>query len=266
MLYPVKYLYRVLKVFWSTSISSELEYRFNIFIEICSVLGNLAGSLFTLSLFYSPNTNLGGWDFSSSVVVLGIYTLLDGFTTTFLQPNLSRIVRHIQNGTLDFILIKPINTQLWLSFRILSPWGLPSIVTGLVLILSGLYYKNIELTLRLLILSSLMLSSSLLILYSLWFLIATTSIWFVRVWNANEVLRSTLVAGRYPITSYPNSIRKVFTFLLPIAFLTTVPAETMLNIASVEWIVFSMFVSLACFYFTTIFWKFALRFYTSASS
>ena len=40
--------------------------------------------------------------------------------------------------------------------------------------------------------------SSIIILYSLWFLISTTSIWFVRVWNANEVLRSILVTGRYP--------------------------------------------------------------------
>jgi ABC-2 type transport system permease protein len=34
-------------------------------------------------------------------VVLGIYTLLDGFTTCLLQPNLSRIVNHVQTGTLD---------------------------------------------------------------------------------------------------------------------------------------------------------------------
>ena len=259
-------LYRIVITFWSSSISAEIEYRFNVFIEIFSVLGNLLGSLFTLSLFYGPDTNLGGWDFYSSIVVLGIYTLLDGFTTTFLQPNLSRIVRHVQNGTLDFILLKPINAQIWLSLRILSPWGFPSIFTGFVLIIIGLYYSKVVFTYKLLFLSSIMLTSSLIILYSLWFLIATTSIWFVRVWNANEVLRSTLVAGRYPIASYPNSIRKVFTFIVPIAFLTTIPAETMLNSVSTKWIVFSVLVSLICFYLTMVFWKFALRSYTSASS
>ena len=42
---------KILKAFWSSSISCELEYRFNLFIEILSVVGNLMGSIFTLSLF-----------------------------------------------------------------------------------------------------------------------------------------------------------------------------------------------------------------------
>ena len=85
-----------------------------------------------------------------------------------------------------------------------------------------------------------MLLSSFLILYSLWFIIATTSIWFVRVWNANEVLRSTLVAGRFPICSYPIQIRKFLTFVLPIAFLTTVPAQAMLDVISIKLIITSI--------------------------
>ncbi len=257
---------RIVSSFWASSIASELEYRFNIIIEILSVIGNLAGSLFTLSLFYGPNNNLGGWNWYSSIVILGIYTFLEGFTTTFLQPNLSRIVRHVQNGTLDFVLLKPVDSQLWLSLRIFSPWGIPTMLSGLILISFGLNFSNSEISIKIILISSLMLISSLLILYSLWFLIASTSIWFVRVWNANEVLRSTLVAGRYPITAYPDSLRKVFTFIVPIAFLTTFPAEAMLNLLSLKYILFSLLISLSFLYITTKFWNYALRFYTSASS
>ena len=134
---------RVLCTFWKSSLESELEYRFNVFVEFCSVLGNLVGSLFTLSLFYSPNTDLGGWSWSASIVVLGVYTFLEGFTTTLLQPNLSRIVRHVQNGTLDFVLLKPLDSQFWLSLRIFSPWGIPSLLAGLLLISYGLLRSNV---------------------------------------------------------------------------------------------------------------------------
>ena len=38
--------------FWTTSIYSELEYKLNFIIEFVSVVGNLIGSIFILSLFY----------------------------------------------------------------------------------------------------------------------------------------------------------------------------------------------------------------------
>ena len=77
-----------------------------------------------------------------------------------------------------------------------------------------------------------------LILYSLWFLIAATSIWFVKTWNATEVLRALLASGRYPLNAYPPALRLLFTLVLPVLFFAAARA----------------------------FWLFALRFYTSASS
>ena len=56
-----------------------------------------------------------------------------------------------------------------------------------------------------------------LILYSLWFLIAATSIWFVKTWNATEVLRALLASGRYPLNAYPPALRLLFTLVLPVA-------------------------------------------------
>ena len=105
-----------------------------------------------------------------------------------------------------------------------------------------------------------------LILYSLWFLLAGLSIWFVKVWNATEVLRYTLVAGRYPISAYPPALRVVFTLVLPVAFLTTVPAEALLGQASAEWALGSLVAACTSLVGTRLFWQFALRHYTSASS
>jgi ABC-2 type transport system permease protein len=105
-----------------------------------------------------------------------------------------------------------------------------------------------------------------LILYSLWFLLAGLSIWFVKVWNATEVLRYTLVAGRYPISAYPPALRVLFTLVLPVAFLTTVPAEALLGRASAAWALGSLTAASISLVATRLFWQFALRHYTSASS
>jgi ABC-2 type transport system permease protein len=111
-----------------------------------------------------------------------------------------------------------------------------------------------------------LLTTGALILYSLWFLLAGLSIWFVKVWNATEVLRYTLVAGRYPIGAYPPALRVVFTLVLPVAFLTTVPAEALLGRASAAWALGSLAAAAISLLGTRLFWQFALRHYTSASS
>jgi hypothetical protein len=42
---------RLLVRFWSASLTAEMEYGVNAVVELLSVLANLAGSLFVLSLF-----------------------------------------------------------------------------------------------------------------------------------------------------------------------------------------------------------------------
>ena len=248
--------------FWRSSLESESEYQLNLVLECLSVFGNLAGSLFVLSLLFSGQSTLGGWTWNEALIVLGLYTLLDGFTSCLLQPNLSKIVNHVQQGTLDFVLLKPVDSQLWLSLRCFSPWGAPGLLAGCVLVVLGLP----EISPQSLLLGGLLLASGAAILYSLWFSLAALSIWFVKVWNATEVLRYTLVAGRYPVSAYPPALRLVFVFVLPVAFMTTVPSQALLGQGSWHWALGSVLMAAVSLIASRLFWQFALRHYTSASS
>jgi ABC-2 type transport system permease protein len=254
----------VLKLSWSAAIASELEYRVNFLIATLSSMGNLAGSLFGLFLFYGNNYTFPGWSWESALIVLGIFTLLQGFSATFLAPNLNRIVRHVQEGTLDFVLLKPIRSQFWLSIHTLSPWGMPDILFGCVMI--GYAGTKLSLGIGGYILSAVPLFFGLVILYSLWFMLGACSIWFVKIYNATEVLRGLLEAGRYPMAAYPTAFRFFFTFVVPVAFLTTIPAEAMLGNSQFGWVLGAAVLALGLFAVSTWFWRFALRFYTSASS
>jgi len=256
--------FRILKLFWSTAIAAELEYRINFAISALSSSGNLVGSLFGLFLFYRNGYTFAGWRWEEAIVVLGIFTVLEGFSTTFLAPNLSKIVQHVQNGTLDFVLLKPISSQFWLSARSISPWGIPNLLFGCGLLL----YAGSKLGLGLsnYLLSLIPLTFGFISLYSIWFMLGATSIWFVKIYNVTEVLHGLMEAGRYPMVAYPASYRFFFTFVVPIAFLTTVPAETLLGRGEPIWIIGSMFLAIGLLYASHQFWRFALRFYTSASS
>ncbi|MCM0592975.1 MAG: ABC transporter permease [Gloeotrichia echinulata DVL01] len=254
----------VLKLFWSTAIAAEMEYRVNFLLATFSSLGNLTGSLFGLFLFYRTGYTFSGWSWEAALVVVGIFTLLEGFSSTFLAPNLNRIVRHVQEGTLDFVLLKPIRSQFWLSTHTLSPWGLPDLVFGCVII--GYAGRSLGLGISNYLISVVPLCFGLVILYSLWFILGATSIWFVKIYNVTEVLKGFMEAGRYPIVAYPVAYRFFFTFVVPVAFLTTVPAEAMLGRGNITWWIGAGVLAVVLFLVSTWFWAFALRFYTSASS
>jgi ABC-2 type transport system permease protein len=107
----------------------------------------------------------------------------------------------------------------------------------------------------------------LVILYSLWFMLASIAIWYVKVSNVNEVLNGLLVAGRYPIDALPaGAYRFVFTFIVPVALLTTVPAEVALGRAGASGVGLTAGFALGALVLSRAFWRFALRYYTSASS
>ena len=255
-----------LRRFWSTAFATQLEYQANVLIELVAVALSLGGSLLLLSLFFGSGRELGGWTWHQALVVQGFYTVFDGMASTWLRPNLGSIVTHVREGTLDFVLLKPIDSQFWVSLRTFSPAGLPEIGLGLLLAGWGAHQSGAVFSPHLFAGVIVMLAVAGTILYSLWFLIAATSIWFVKTWNATEVLRAVLAAGRYPLTAYPAPLRLLFTLVFPVAFLTTVPAEVLLGRA--QWPVMGLGCGLALAFFAVArrFWLFALRHYTSASS
>ncbi len=256
--------FRVLRLFWSTAIATELEYRLNFLIATITSMANLVGSLFGLFLFYRTGYTFQGWSWQEATIVLGLFTLLQGFSATFLVPNLNSIVKQVERGTLDFVLLKPISSQFWLSTKTISPWGFPDLLFGVILIIYA--GNNLGLTWDNYLASLIPLGFGIVILYSLWFILGATSIWFVKINNVTEVLRGLLEAGRYPMVAYPAVYRFFFTFVVPVAFLTTVPAQAMLNRSELNWSIGAAVLAVTLFTFSIFFWRFALRFYTSASS
>ncbi len=260
-----KYL-KVYKKFLHTSIASELEYQTNIFIDFITAILSLIGSLFLLSIFFQNNGIIGGWKFEQALIIQGIYTILNGITNTWFNPNLTEIVKHIREGTLDFVLLKPIDSQFFISLKKITPSGFLEIMLGFSLLLYCIRINNINLNSNFLALSFITIICSICILYSLWFFISTSTIWFVKTWNATEVLRSFLYIGRFPLNSFSFSLRIFFSVCIPIAFITTIPSEVFLGLSSLWKILLEVIVALVFFFTSRKFWLFALKFYSSASS
>ncbi len=256
--------WRILRAFWSTALQSHMEYRGNFLLSLLSSAGMFAGSVLTLSVMFHHTSSLGGWTFHQALAVMGTFMVLNGISLSVFSPNLNRIVEHVRLGTLDFILLKPVDAQFWLSLRYLTIQGFPEILLGLGVV--GYVYVKLRPGPGPTLAGVALFVAALILLYSLWFMLASLSIWFVKIYNITAVLQTLLEAGRFPVHAYPLFWRFVFTFLIPVAFITTLPAAMWVEGPSFRVILAGFAMAGTAFLASRRFWFFARKFYTSASS
>lgn len=258
---------QILGCFWGTAIAAEMEYRANFVLSALGSLIILGGALFTLLLFYGTGYTMGGWSLHQAMMVVACYTILDGFQQALLAPNRTQITELVRQGKLDFVLLKPLDSQFYLSLRRLSLWGLPNILLGLGLLILAIRQMEAPITLAGVALGLVALLLALLILYALGYLLSTLTIWLVKMDNITFAMQALLEAGRYPVPAYPMAYRVFFTVVVPVAFMTSVPAQSFFAPGqAVGWVLGSAGVAGALLWGAWAFWRFALRSYTSASS
>jgi ABC-2 type transport system permease protein len=256
---------RLIIIFMGNTISAQLEFRLNFLIGLLASGLEIAANLFAISLFFSSGDSFGGWSYVEATVVLGVFVTVEGFTGACLYPNLNRISEHIRTGTLDFLLLKPVDSQFLVSVRNINLFRMSDIVLGLIVIywamrqLPAVGYSN-------LMLSALLIVSGMTMVYCLWLFLATMSFWFVKVENITELFNAFFSSGRLPISAFPGWVRRILTYIVPIAFITTIPAEALTGRLNPSNVLISIVIAVLLLVVSRIFWRFALRNYTSASS
>ncbi len=253
-------------IFWSASLAAEMEYRANFVLAALGSAMTLAGAIFSLSLFYQHGYEMGGWSWMQALTVMAVYTILDGFQSTFLVPNRTRVTEHVREGTLDFVLLKPIDSQYWLSARKIAIWGLPNMALGAGLLIYVAASDDAPIGAVNLLAGVVPIALGMIVLYSLGYMLSTLTIWFVKLYNITIAMQALLEAGRFPIAAYPAAHRAFFTFVIPVAFMTTVPAQAILGTATPRGLLAAVAVAFGLLLASRAFWRFALRYYTSASS
>jgi ABC-2 type transport system permease protein len=256
---------RLIRVFAGASISAQLEYRANFMISLIGAFLTSGGSLFGLLVLTGDGQPIGGWSYREASVVVGLFTLMQGFIGAFLQPNLNKIAEAVRLGTMDFTLLKPIDAQFLVSTRNVNVFRMIDIVIGVIVIvwavsdMGGITTQGVALGAALVV-------AGVAIVYAIWFTLTTTAFWFVKVENITELFSGLFRAGQFPVTAFPTWVRLLFTFIVPVAFITTVPAEAIVGRIRPESALVAAGVALVLLLISRWFWSVAVRSYTSASS
>jgi len=103
-------------------------------------------------------------------------------------------------------------------------------------------------------------------IYSFWLVLTTAAFWVVRMDNVLDLFDGVYQTGRWPVGIYPSWLRFGVTFLVPVAFAVTVPAEAVTSRLEWQTLLLAAIFAVALFTFTRWFWRFGLRNYTGASA
>ncbi len=257
---------KILAIYYRAALLTQMEYRANFGSSfVLSLVWPLwVFSLLSVLFYHSPS--LGGWSFDEAILVIGLYDIFIGLQETILAPNITQVTEHIQKGTLDFVLLKPANGQILATITACNLMRLSDVIIGFGLIGYGLFRMGHVPTLMQVGTFAVMIPAGMVTVYSIWLLLTTMAFWFVRVENFGEVFYAFYETGRFPISIYNRWLRLVLTYIVPVAFLTTFPAATLLGKLPLYFVFGSVAIAGILFYASSRFWNYAIRFYSSASS
>lgn len=252
--------------YFRIGVMNELQYRVNFFIQLLQSAVAVATGLIGLSLVFGQVDNLGGWSRSELLAVMGVHILMGGVIRSAIQPNMERLMNDVLNGTLDFALTKPADAQTLVSIREFRFWQLTDVLVGLVILIIAVIQLNESMSVVqiLAFLAALIMGATM--LYCVWLMVTSIAFWVIRVNDIVNLFEGLYAAGRWPVSIYPDWLRTGMTFLVPVAFAVTIPAEAMTQRLTGESMLFALGLTLLFLLLARGVWLLGLRSYSGASA
>ncbi len=260
---------RAFQLVWTfvrLGIQNEMQYRANFFVALVQSWLQVAVGLAVLALVYSHTQRLNGWSESQLLVILGVQILLGGVVHALVQPNMERLADEVRDGKLDFALTRPEDAQLLISLRQLQFCQLVEVVSGGIVVGVGVSRLSGGLDPGRVLAFLGLLAVGAVLLYCFWLILATGAFWVVNMWFLSELFEGIYQTGRWPIGIYPGWLRYSMTYLVPIGFAVTVPAQALTARLAWPTVLVALGFAAALAAFTRWFWGFGLRRYSGASA
>jgi ABC-2 type transport system permease protein len=224
----------------------------------------IATALVPLFVVFGVRTAVAGWTFGEALMVLGWFTFLQGILEGAINPGLASVVEHIRKGTLDFILLKPADAQFLVSTARIQPWRALNVPASFLIFAWGFRLLGRGPTIASVGLAAVATTASIVVLYSLWVLAVSIAFYVVRIDNLSHLFNAVFDAARWPIHIFRGAVRVVFTFVLPLALMTTYPAQALLGTLPASTLAGALVGAVGAVVVARIVWTAAIARYTSA--
>ena len=262
----MKRFFAIVRAQLRASAALALQYRLEFVVEGALAVLWVGVTLVPIVVVFGKAQEVAGWSFPEMLLVLGWFVALKGFLEGAVSPSLINVIEHVRQGTLDFVLLKPADAQLLVSIAKIEPWRVIDFA-GAVAIFAYAFHQighgpspgQVAVALA-------MLLAALLVLYSIAILVVSIAFIAVRVDNLLYLFQSVFDVARWPSTVFRGALAVVFTYVLPLALMTTYPALALLGKLTPATAFGALAGTLLFAGFARLAWRASIGRYTSASS
>ncbi|MFO7548108.1 MAG: ABC-2 family transporter protein [Acidimicrobiia bacterium] len=257
---------KVALIHWRLGAEYEVQYRLNFVLQVVESGVRLVTGIVAIRLVFAHTLDLQGWSQPELLAVLGVHILLGGVMGTFVLPNMYTFMHEVGEGELDFALVRPVDSQIFISTRQLRFWNVVDIVIGVIVLgwaLSGLGDRVGPAGA---LAFGFVLVCGAVILYCVWIAFTTTAVWLIDVDEMAGLLNGLYDAGRWPIRVYPAWLQAVLTVIVPMGVAITVPAEALTGRLTPTTLALLLLITIVVAVTSRLFWRFGVRHYSGASA
>lgn len=243
-----------------------MGFRTHFFILATASIARVLLTLALASFVFGNVHTVAGWNLDRMILLTGSYSLVISLLSFLFETNMMRLSQLVNRGELDFVLIKPIDSQFYVSTRYVTLTEGPAIVVAMVMVLAGGARLELHPTAGDILAYATLISSAIVAFYALWFMTVTFVLWTGRIQNIAHLIEPFMGLARVPIDVFTGPLKPLFTFVLPIALIGTLPAKALLGLFEPAMIGYAIAFALGAAWLSHRFWNYSLTRYSSASS
>jgi ABC-2 type transport system permease protein len=250
------------------SLIRELSFKANFFLWMLVEVLWFVGQIVFFSIIFANVNQIGDWTKWEVVLLVGTHQIIAQIFQAFFFVNIANIPELVRTGKLDSLLVLPIDSQFAVSAKQFSLDSIVNAIVGaaiVILSLSNLHLVPSAISI-LLYLTALIFGVA--VHYSIMLSLAAVSFWIVRAQGLVYGYFNFLNIARYPDVIFPRIFRFIFGWIVPVIIIANIPARLLIKPLGQPALLMAhlAIASLIIFWLSRVFWRFALRHYSSASS
>lgn len=257
---------RLYVVLLGYNFQSRLAYRGEFILMLISVTAELSVRLIFLSLIYAYVPTLAGWTYPNMLLLIATGLILEACAWFTWRGSILKLHLAIQDGSFDFLMTKPVSLLFITAMRRMDLEDVVRIFLGIGLIFRAIQLQQFTPSVDHWIFWLVSLFLAQIVYFSFALILKTTSFWTTQTSEINYVLFSLDRLNQYPTQIYSGIIRIFFTFIIPVTFITTLPAEFITGKASWDGLIGLVIFTCCIFLLARKFFYFAIQTYSSSSS
>lgn len=248
------------------SVLTALEYRIGFLTDGVVSLAWGLGGVVPLFVAFDHRQDVAGWGPWEIVLLTGFFFIISGTFASAVQPAVNEAMGRIRAGTLDYILLRPVDALLSCLLSAFQPWCLLEALTGVAMVVFASVQLGLSPSAEQIAMLVLVVGSGLLSLYAIAVLILAASFRALQLENLTYLMETLLDFAHWPISVFRGPLKLLFTFVVPFAVMTSYPAQSL--IGELEWgqVLGALGSAATLAAVARVAWLRGVRGYTSASS